>query len=35
MMAVKSEKEPQMLSKNHIVLGVIYLKDIIKDGVKD
>lgn len=24
-----------MLSKNHIVLGVIYLKDIIKDGVKE
>ena len=24
-----------MVAKNHIVLGVIYLKDIIKDGVQE
>ena len=26
---------PLVVAKNHIVLGVIYLKDIIKDGVKE
>lgn len=26
---------PLVVSKNHIVLGVIYLKDIIKDGVQE
>lgn len=26
---------PLVVAKNHVVLGVIYLKDIIKDGVKE
>lgn len=26
---------PLVVAKNHIVLGVIYLKDIVKDGVKE
>ena len=26
---------PLVVAKNHIVLGVIYLKDIIKDGVQE